>query len=215
MNIFCKKEYTIINKRNFMFVERLKEKFGENNPIFTYEILETFKEYTKAYVFRMLNKSLEKKEIIKYCAGVYYIPSKTRRGLSTIIPEDIINKKYITNDDDIYGIYSGLLLRNLFNQTAQVPNTIEIVTNNESSRSRKITINNRDFILKKSRCKITKENYKEYMILELLSNKISITDVKTIKNYMEDNKITLQSLLEIAKYFPSSTLKKMLYLGIL
>ena len=53
------------------------------------------------------------------------------------------------------------------------------------------------------------------MILELLSNKISITDVKTIKKYMEDNKITLQSLLEIAKYFPSSTLKKMLYLGIL
>ena len=198
-----------------MFVERLKEKFGENNPIFTYEILETFKEYTKAYVFRMLNKSLEKKEIIKYCTGVYYIPLKTRRGLSTIIPEDIINKKYITNDDDIYGIYSGLLLRNLFNQTAQVPNTIEIVTNNESSRSRKITINNRDFILKKSRCKITKENYKEYMILELLSNKISITDVKTIKKYMEDNKITLQSLLEIAKYFPSKVFKNMLNLGIL
>ena len=106
-------------------------------------------------------------------------------------------------------------MRNLFNQTAQVPNTIEIVTNNESSRSRKITINNRDFILKKSRCKITKENYKEYMILELISGRNNITDVKTIKKYMEDNKITLQSLLEIAKYFPSSTLKKMLYLGIL
>ncbi len=44
-----------------MFVERLKEKFGVDEPIFTYEILETFKEYIKAYVFRLLNKALEKK----------------------------------------------------------------------------------------------------------------------------------------------------------
>lgn len=197
-----------------MFIERLKENFKENEPIFTSEILELFKEYTKAYVFRLLNKSIENKEIIKYCSGVYYIPTKTRRGFSTLIPEDIINKKYITNDDDIYGIYAGLLLRNMLNQTTQVPNTIEVVTNNESTRSRKITINNRDFILKKSRCKITKENYKEYTLLEVLSTKKLLTDIDTIKKYVEVNKIDKESLLETAKYFPSITFKNLLNIDI-
>lgn len=198
-----------------MFIERIKENFKENEPIFTSEILGLFKEYTKAYVFRLLNKSIEKEEIIKYCSGVYYIPSKTRRGLSTIIPEDIINKKYVTDDDDIYGIYGGLLLRNLFNQTTQVPNTIEVVTNNESSRSRKITINNRDFILKKSRCKITKENYKEYKLLEVLTTNKPLIDIETIRKYIEDNSIDKDSLLETAKYFPSNTIKNLICCGVL
>ena len=198
-----------------MFIERIKENFKENEPIFTSEILTLFKEYTKAYVFRLLNKSIEKEEIIKYCSGVYYIPSKTRRGLSTIIPEDIINKKYVTDDDDIYGIYGGLLLRNLFNQTTQVPNTIEVVTNNESSRSRKITINNRDFILKKSRCKITKENYKEYKLLEVLTTNKPLIDVETIRKYIEDNSIDKESLLETAKYFPPNTIKNLVCCGVL
>ena len=208
---------SILYKREekIMFIERIKENFKENEPIFTSEILSLFKEYTKAYVFRLLNKSIEKKEIIKYCSGVYYIPSKTRRGLSTIIPEDIINKKYVTDDDDIYGIYGGLLLRNLFNQTTQVPNTIEVVTNNESSRSRKITINNRDFILKKSRCKITKENYKEYKLLEVLTTNKPLIDVETIRKYIEDNSIDKESLLETAKYFPPNTIKNLVCCGVL
>lgn len=198
-----------------MFIERIKENFKENEPIFTSEILGLFKEYTKAYVFRLLNKSIENNEIIKYCSGVYYIPSKTRRGLSTIIPEDIINKKYVTNDDDIYGIYAGLLLKNLFNFTTQVPNTIEVVTNNESARSRKITINNREFILKKSRCKITKENYKEYTLLEVLTTKKPSIDIEMIRKYVEENSIDKDNLLETAKYFPSSTIKNLVYCGVL
>ncbi len=198
-----------------MFIQRLRENFKENEPIFTSEILELFKEFTKAYVFRLLNKSIENNEIIKYCSGVYYIPSKTRRGFSTLIPEDIINKKYITNDDDIYGIYAGLLLKNIFNQTTQVPNTIEVVTNNESARARKITINNRDFILKKSRCKITKENYKEYIILEVLSTKEPLIDVETIRMYCIENSINKEDLIKTAKYFPAYTIKNLINSGVL
>lgn len=198
-----------------MFVERLKENFGENNPIFTYEILDTFKEYTKAYVFRLLNKATKNNEIMKHSNGVYYIPKITILGYSKLLPDKIITKKYIKNNEEIYGIYGGIYLENLFDLTTQVPNIIEVISNNESSRCRKINIDGREFILKKTRCAITNENYKEYMILELLSNKNSIADIRTIKKYIEDNKITLQSLLEIAKYFPSKVFKNTLNLGIL
>ncbi len=198
-----------------MFVERLKEKFGENKPIFTYEILDTFKEYTKAYVFRLLNKAIRNDEIMKHSTGVYYIPKKTVLGYSKLLPDKIITKKYIKNNDGVYGIYGGIFLENILDLTTQVPNIIEVISNNESARSRKINIDGREFILKKSRCTITNENYKEYMILELLSSKNSITDAKAIKKYMKDNKITIQSLLETAKYFPSKVFKNLLNLGIL
>lgn len=40
-----------------MLVERLKEKFNTNEPIFTNEILEMFSEYSRAYVFRLIDKA--------------------------------------------------------------------------------------------------------------------------------------------------------------
>ena len=35
-----------------MFIERLSEKFNNNEPIFTEEILGLFREYSRAQVFR-------------------------------------------------------------------------------------------------------------------------------------------------------------------
>ena len=43
-----------------MLAERLMEKFSTNEPIFTSEILETFGEYSRAYVFRLINKAEKK-----------------------------------------------------------------------------------------------------------------------------------------------------------
>lgn len=40
-----------------MFVDRLKNKFKTNEPIFTSEILETFKEFSRAYIFRFINEA--------------------------------------------------------------------------------------------------------------------------------------------------------------
>lgn len=198
-----------------MFVERLKEKFGENKPIFTYEILDAFKEYTKAYVFRLLNKAIQNDEIMKHSTGVYYIPKKTVLGYSKLLPDKIITKKYIKNNDEVYGIYGGIYLENILDLTTQVPNIIEIISNNESTRSRRITIDGREFILKKSRCEITKDNYKEYILLELLSKKKPLMDIDTIKKYVEDNSIEKENLLETAKCFPSITFKNLLNFGIL
>ena len=117
-----------------MFIDRLKTKFNTNEPIFTNEILEMFSEYSKAYVFRLIKKAENEGEIINFAAGVYYIPTKSIIGTSTITVEDVINKKYIGYKDDVYGVYSGLNLQNMFSITTQMPNTIEIVSNNESMR---------------------------------------------------------------------------------
>ena len=65
-------------------IERLKNKFGVNEPIFTSEILEEMKEYSRARVFQLLKKAEEEEKIIKFDNGIYYIPTQTRYGLSLI-----------------------------------------------------------------------------------------------------------------------------------
>ncbi len=89
------------------------------------------------------------------------------------------------------------------------------MTNNESTRSRNIDIRGRSFIIRKSRCEINKDNYKAYRILELFSNKNYISDIKPIKKYIKENKISKRDLLELAKKFPAKTLKNMLNFGII
>ncbi len=203
-----------------MFIDRLKTKFNTNEPIFTNEILEMFSEYSKAYVFRLIKKAENEGEIINFAAGVYYIPTKSIIGTSTITVEDVINKKYIGYKDDVYGVYSGLNLQNMFSITTQMPNTIEIVSNNESMRCRQIMIDGRTIILRKSRCKIDKANAQAYTILQLLSEIEIPTDLDyrakdSITKYMRENQITNDDLISLAKVFPAQTIKKLIYSGVL
>lgn len=203
-----------------MLVERLKEKFKTNEPIFTNEILEIFKEYSRAYVFRLIDKAEKNKEIINFDTGVYYLPTKSIIGVSTIIAEDVVNKKFIGYKDDVYGVYSGLSLQNMFSLTTQMPNTIEIVSNKETTRCRKIMIDGRTVILRKSRCTIDRNNAQAYTVLQLISEMgkdIEINDRtrKSISKYMQKNKIDSKDLLLLARYFPAQTTKKLLYSGLL
>ena len=76
-------------------IERLKKKFGENEPIFTSEILEEMCDYSRPRVFQLLKKAEQEETLIKFDKGVYYIPTNTRYGKSIISVEQVIKKKYI------------------------------------------------------------------------------------------------------------------------
>lgn len=203
-----------------MVVERLRTKFNTNEPIFTSEILEMFKEYSRAYVFRLINEAKKSGEIISFDTGVYFLPTKSILGVSTITAEDVVNKKYIAYKDNVYGVYSGLILQNMFSLTTQMPNTIEIVSNNETMRCRRIMIDGRTVILRKSRCKIDRTNAQAYTILQLISEMdkdINMDDRarQSISKYMRDNKVNNSDLISLARYFPAQTTKNLLYSGVL
>lgn len=203
-----------------MFVERLKETFNVNEPIFTSEILEMFNEYSRAYVFRLIDKAEKRGELINFDTGVYFIPTRSMIGISTITAEDVVKKKYIAYKDDVYGVYSGLNLQNIFSVTTQMPNTIEIVSNNESMRCRKIAIDGRTIILRRSRCKIDRKNAKAYAVLQLLSEMKQVTDMdararEAIARYMRENRVSVTDLLSLASAFPAQTTKNLIYSGVL
>ena len=203
-----------------MLVERLKKNFNTNEPIFTNEILEMFSEYSRAYIFRLIKKAEKKGEIINFDTGVYFIPTKSIIGSSTITVEDVVNKKYVGYKDDVYGVYSGLNLQNMFSLTTQMPNTIEIVSNRESMRCRRIMIDGRTIILRKSRCKIDRSNAHTYTILQLLSEMGMTTAMddrakESIIRYMRENRVSNDDLISLARFFPAQTIKNLMYSGVL
>lgn len=202
-------------------IQRLKNKFRENEPIFIKEILEEFNDYSRARVFQIIKNFEEQKELIRFDTGIYYIPKKTRFGLSNISVEQVIRKKYISYKNDVYGIYGGITLKTNYLLSYQVPVTLEIITNKETMWSREIKIKNRKIIIKKSRTEINNNNVFAYTILELFSD-IDMTKYKEdesvqreIKEYIKENAIKGTDILNLSTHFPSKSLKNIIKGGLI
>ena len=202
-------------------VERLRSKFGVNQPIFTSEILEEMSEYSRPRVFQLLKKAEQEQTLIKFDKGVYYIPTETRYGKSLISVEQVIRKKYISDKDDIFGIYGGLQMQQSFMLTYQVPTAIEVVTNNETMWVRETKLKNRRIILRKSRLPITRENADVYTILELFSNMdmrkyLDDTSVqREVVGFIRDRAIKGKDVYALASAFPSKTTRNIIESGII
>lgn len=205
---------------DYMFIERLKEKFNTNEPIFTEEVLELFPDFSRAQVFRFIKKARDNNEIVQYDKGVYYIPRKTFLGYSSISADTVIEKRYLRNKENIYGVYSGIKLFNNFSMTTQMAAVIEIVTNNESAKHREIQIKNRRFILRRSRCKIDKDNAAAYTVLQFFSefdkkDKLNENAKRRLIEYMRVTGVTKEQLFNLSMQFPSKTVKNLIGSGIL
>ena len=203
-----------------MLINKIKEKFNINQPIFTEEIMELFPQYSRPYIFRLINNLEKSGELIRYSKGVYFIPKKTFFGVSTITADSVIEKKYLKEFNSVFGIYSGLKLLNLFSITTQVPNVIEIVSNNETIRCREINLNGRTFVLRKSRFQITANNANTYMVLQLFSDlgtktKLDDFSQRRLTEFIKEKNITQTQLLTLAMKFPAQTMKNLIGSGIL
>lgn len=202
-------------------VERLKSKFGVNQPIFTSEILEEMSEYSRPRVFQLLKKVEQEQTLIKFDKGVYYIPTETRYGKSLISVEQVVRKKYIADKEDVFGIYGGLQMQQSFMLTYQVPTAIEVVTNNETMWVRETKLKNRSIILRKSRLPITRDNVDVYTILELFSNidmrkYFDDTSVqREVIDFVRDRAIKSKDVYALAGAFPSKTTRNIMESGII
>ena len=198
-----------------MFTERIKQTYKPGTPIFTEDALSLFPEYTRAYVFRLLKKAENEGELVRFSRGVYCIPKKTFFGYSTTSSGVIANSKYISDGKNVSGLYSGLSLLNQFAISTQVPNVVEIVTNNETTRKRVVTIDGMKFVIRKSRFNINKDNYSYYTILQLFSelgNNPSLNDFskQIIKEYISKNNIDQNELIRYSMKFPAQVVKNLL-----
>ena len=194
-----------------ILIDYLLKKYGTNKPILTEELV--VPEISYDNLRKQLSRYNSQGIIEKYSQGVYYIPKETILGKSTLSINDVIYRKYISDDNEIYGFFSGLSFCNKLGITTQVPFVYEIVTNKEKSRVRKITLKNKKIILRKPYATINRNNYLEAQFLEFINN-ANINDINDnidiLKKYIKDNNLNKSIILDLITNYPSKTSKRLI-----
>ena len=147
--------------------DSLLQTYGTNEPIFSSEI--SFEDYSRPWISKQLAQLCEEGKLIRYEKGLYYIPTDTVLGKSLLNPRKVIERKYISNNGNVMGYYSGLTLQNQLRLTTQMSNVIEIYTNNEPTRVRDVLVGKQKVQLRRARTTITASNAAVLCFLELMN----------------------------------------------
>lgn len=196
----------------------LETNYGYNKPIIVSELKE--KDELKNKNLKQLLYTLEKKDkISRYSQGVYYLPTETIFGKSTLNIDEIIYKKYISNGEEIYGFYTGFTFLNSIGLSEQIVAIPNIVTNNTSSKKRFVFYKKRrTALLNKSKVTINKDNFKILQFLDVFRF-ISDSYIEEIKKglikYIKREKLSRKDVEDYIKYFPKSTMDKLIRSGLI
>jgi len=191
-------------------INYLQENYKPNTPIFINEI--DLDNITNVNIRKNMSRLHKENVIVRYSQGVYYIPTMTQIGLSTLTVDSVIEKKYIKNNNKIYEYYSGLTFANKIGVFTQVPAIREIVTNKEQSNRRSVTEKYTKIILRKPYVKVTNDNYKILQFLDFINKFeiILITDnYNLLKKYIIINKFTKKKLLDVLFKYPNKVSSKL------
>ena len=183
----------------------------KGTPIFIEEvkdyIIKFYNENDKKKVFNNVKAILNRmnKEGILQTAykGIYYIPKENIFGKMLLGNRQIIQYKYLMNKSgNIKGYITGAKLFNDAHLTTQVPNVIDIATN-ECKNFNKYENKNLNVILRKPKITINNENYKYLQLFDLIENKDNI-DIEVsnqdeiIYNFITDNNLNFEKIIKYA-----------------
>lgn len=180
-------------------------------PIFIEEIKEYiikfYDENNKEKVFNNIRTTLNRmnKEgiIEKAYKGIYYIPNENIFGQMLLGNRQVIKYKYIMDKGgNIKGYFTGAKLFNEAHLTTQVPNVIDIATN-ECKNHNKYKNRNLNVIIRKPRIKVNNDNYKYLQLFDLIENKDNIgievdNPDEVIYNFIKENNLNHKKIIEYA-----------------
>ena len=146
--------------------ENLVQRFGYDVPILTTEI--NYKSYSRPWIYKEMNRLCESGSVVHYDKGVYYIPTQTSLGQSLLNPLKVIEKKYLADNGEVFGYFSGVSLLNRIGISTQVPSVLEIYTNKETSQVREVKVGRQRVTLRKARTRITSDNVAVLSFLEMM-----------------------------------------------
>lgn len=195
----------------YNIVSKYINTIGKGIPFFIDEIVEYIindnhnvnKEKIYNNVKVILNKMNKDSLIETAYNGVYYVPIENIFGKMAISNREIINYKYITDKKgNIKGYITGAKLFNEAHLTTQVPNIIDIATN-DCNNYNKYTNTNLKVIIRKPKIKIDNENYKYLQLFDLIENKDKIkVEVENIDDalykFIKDNNLDFEKIIKYA-----------------
>ncbi|MCL2819742.1 MAG: hypothetical protein FWD38_02770 [Oscillospiraceae bacterium] len=197
------------------FREYLFNKYGYNEPINVGDI--KYKNYSRPWIFLKLKDMVDSGEIKRFDTGIYYIPEKLPWGDSVLNSKKVIEQRFISNGGEVYGYIAGLSLLNKAGLSTQIPNMVEIVTNNESTRVRDIKVGNQCVRARRARTEVSKENAETLQFLDLMNiitpSTIDETERLMLSKYIKNTDVTKDSILLYAGIFPAKAMRNMVESG--
>lgn len=192
----------------------LEKEFGKNEPIFTEEINSND---FKNSLLESASNLIRGGWIAEYSENIYYIPTSTPFGKSTLSPNKVYEKKYLRNKLGVMGYYSGIKLLNLMGLTTQLPNVVEITTNKAEKDKQLIKEGQALIELKRPAVEITKENVDILQFLEaVLELKRTNYDLKrddeirkVFKAFIFNHQINKEDIIDYIPYYPEDVKYKL------
>lgn len=188
----------------------ITENYKPGEP-FLLENIENDMKY--ANLCQQMKKLVDAGSICRYMDGVYYLPKKTVSGIPYSISADTVAElKYIRNRKEEYGCYTGHTLASLLGLSDQVPVTKEIVSNRASAITRNVRVGAFNYIIRKSAVKLTKENVRAVMLLEVLKDIDNLVDIhidasEPLKKFITSNRIKKSIIDTVLPFYPLRTYK--------
>ncbi len=199
------------------FYEIVFEKIGTNCP-FSINDLEDG-DFSYGNIRQQLSRMAKKGKIVRFSQGIYFVPTSSLLGISTIDPDTIIQKKYLEGAKGTQGFRIGLSYENAIGLTEQVPMTLEIVTNLEKTKKRTVKVGFHPIILRRPVSKINSENFRYLQLLEYLRfrdiTRFSETRRKYLQDFFSNEHLSRKMLLKYAEKYPSTVSKRLLASGII
>ncbi|MCH4206682.1 MAG: hypothetical protein LKF50_00090 [Solobacterium sp.] len=181
-------------------MDYVKTRFKPDVPIFLDELI--VNGVSRTYIRQRFAQCEKKGEIARYDNGIYYIPRQTMFGESRPFFDDVLSQKYISNEHEVYGFFTGLQFENKIGLSDQIPVMPEIVTNRESTRRRIVTLRNQNVILRKPVVYVTNDNVTILQFLDLFRTypeyKVQ-ENIGLLKKYISDNALSREM---VQQYLP-------------
>lgn len=180
-----------------------------NQPILIKDIYVSFPETNETTIRSILKRLTEKELVVKIKNGVYVLSNKESiMGKLSVFTSDILDKKYLINENGFIGYKTGLSFANFLGLTTQTVSVESVISNAVSNKKREIKINNNRFIINAPRYQVTNENYKLLQILDLLNEFDSYSEIdlktasKIILKYITNIKLTDEEIEKIVSSYP-------------
>ena len=190
-----------------MLYEYLKENYIPGEPIFTGDI--DIPGMTEENLRYHLKKLTDSGTICRFEPGVYYFPKTDIFGeRMSLSPDTVAVHKYILRRGKRVGYYSGYTLANRMGLSTQVPLTQEISSNFAPALVRKMTIKNRQYIIRRPVVEVTKENAPVLQFLDCLKDIEKCTEMEPEKcgriltEYARKNAITKKKIDRFIANYP-------------
>ena len=198
--------------------------FQVDEPIFIENIKEYIAQFCKEgnieKVYENVNvilNRLNKENIIKtFYKGIYYKPVKNIFGEMPLDKNKVIEKKYLKDKNgNRKGYVTGAKLFNQIGLTTQVPNIINIVTN-ECKNYNDYKNEYLNVVIRKPRIEINDDNYRYIQLFDIINNRDYI-NIETenidevIYQFIQDYELDFEKIIKYARETNNKKVLETLY----